>query len=270
VTYSFRHLNAAERSVTAQNGRELCQFLLALILPRLTSDEFPLTFALETWACVRLDERGGFHLQTKEIRPWRYEKKDVSRQLPHAVPQHSDGIAWCKTAKAMLEHYVQSHESCGATLDWTPTRLLDLGESGSPHNVKVLVSGDLGARKDATLSYCWGGASVLSLFEANLVRLMKHVEPEELAPVHRDTIPVARSLGIRYPWIDALCIMQDQTEDWKREAALMGQVYSHAQVCISVPDSQSAAESLQRDRPPRYTDVKVAEESSFGGELRLL
>jgi hypothetical protein len=33
-------------------------------------------------------------------------------------------------------------------------------------------------------------------------------------------------LGVRYLWIDSLCIIQDQTEDWLKQAALMGSIYS--------------------------------------------
>ncbi|KAK6836788.1 HET-domain-containing protein [Apiospora arundinis] len=37
-----------------------------------------------------------------------------------------------------------------------------------------------------------------------------------------------RSLGIRYIWIDSLCIIQNSEEDWRTEAATMGNVYQHA------------------------------------------
>ncbi|KAK6859203.1 HET-domain-containing protein [Apiospora arundinis] len=37
-----------------------------------------------------------------------------------------------------------------------------------------------------------------------------------------------RSLGIRYIWIDSLCIIQDSKKDWRTEAATMGNIYQHA------------------------------------------
>jgi hypothetical protein len=43
--------------------------------------------------------------------------------------------------------------------------------------------------------------------------------------VFLDSIAVARRLDIPFSWIDALCITQDDLEDWAREASLMGSVY---------------------------------------------
>ncbi|KAG4431112.1 hypothetical protein IFR05_013399 [Cadophora sp. M221] len=41
----------------------------------------------------------------------------------------------------------------------------------------------------------------------------------------RDAIKVTRQLGIRYLWVDALCIIQGDEDDWARESAVMGQIY---------------------------------------------
>lgn len=38
----------------------------------------------------------------------------------------------------------------------------------------------------------------------------------------RDTIHFVRCLQVRYLWIDSLCIIQDDAQDWEQEAALMG------------------------------------------------
>lgn len=46
----------------------------------------------------------------------------------------------------------------------------------------------------------------------------------------RDAITITKSLGFRYLWIDALCILQDSKGDWEKEAAVMGKVYFNAVV----------------------------------------
>ncbi|MCJ1441124.1 MAG: hypothetical protein MMC23_001610 [Stictis urceolatum] len=43
---------------------------------------------------------------------------------------------------------------------------------------------------------------------------------------------VARELGVRYIWIDALCIIQDNEDDWERESAKMALVYSNS--CLNI------------------------------------
>ncbi|CAI0647251.1 unnamed protein product [Colletotrichum noveboracense] len=63
---------------------------------------------------------------------------------------------------------------------------------------------------------------------------------------------VTRRLGVRYLWIDSLCIVQDDADDWDREAARMAQVYSQAYVTIattSAPDGTHGLIRKARDEP---------------------
>ena len=43
-----------------------------------------------------------------------------------------------------------------------------------------------------------------------------------------DTVLMARAIGISDIWIDSLCNIQDNEQDWRTEAASMWQVYSNA------------------------------------------
>ncbi|KAI7565330.1 hypothetical protein KC343_g3653 [Hortaea werneckii] len=49
-----------------------------------------------------------------------------------------------------------------------------------------------------------------------------------LPRTYRQAIYLARQLGINHLWIDALCIVQDDNEDWQRESSRMAEVYSGA------------------------------------------
>lgn len=55
----------------------------------------------------------------------------------------------------------------------------------------------------------------------------------ELSQTFRDAISVSRSFGINYLWIDSLCIIQNDIDDWKRESVKMEQVYTNATLVIS-------------------------------------
>ena len=48
-------------------------------------------------------------------------------------------------------------------------------------------------------------------------------------------------LNIQYIWIDSLCIIQDDDEDWEKEAAVMGFVYANAYLTISASSSTDDA-----------------------------
>jgi len=49
-----------------------------------------------------------------------------------------------------------------------------------------------------------------------------------LPKTFRESIIFTRLLGIRYLWIDSLCIAQDLLEDWRQEFGLMSKVYTNA------------------------------------------
>lgn len=51
----------------------------------------------------------------------------------------------------------------------------------------------------------------------------------------QDAILVTRILGVRYLWVDAVCIVQptsDNSSDWTRESVKMGEYYRNALVAI--------------------------------------
>jgi hypothetical protein len=64
---------------------------------------------------------------------------------------------------------------------------------------------------------------------------LKLIEYENLSQTFKDAVPITRSLGLRYLWIDSLCIIQEETNnlDWEREASKMAAVYSNALVTIA-------------------------------------
>jgi hypothetical protein len=43
-----------------------------------------------------------------------------------------------------------------------------------------------------------------------------------------DAIAVARKLRVRYLWIDSLCIIQGNEEDWQKECCIMNKVYQNS------------------------------------------
>lgn len=59
-----------------------------------------------------------------------------------------------------------------------------------------------------------------------------------------DAITVSRELGIQFIWIDALCIIQDDPEDFALESVRMHKVYGHAILTLSICSSKSATESF--------------------------
>ncbi|KAI1866336.1 uncharacterized protein JN550_007724 [Neoarthrinium moseri] len=89
----------------------------------------------------------------------------------------------------------------------------------------------------ATLSHCWGNSMPLKLTKETLAAFEERIPFLLIPPTFTETINIARSIGIRYIWIDSLCIVQDDPEDWEREAAQMNRIYAGSQLTIAAAQS---------------------------------
>jgi hypothetical protein len=87
--------------------------------------------------------------------------------------------------------------------------------------------------KYVALSYCWGKAGNLTTTKATIADRKSGISWDLLPNSFRDAVTITRGLNMRYLWIDALCIIQDDTSDWEREAAKMAQVYENAFLTIA-------------------------------------
>lgn len=86
----------------------------------------------------------------------------------------------------------------------------------------------------AALSHRWGKSTKASITTlANVAARLEGFDFSELCQTFKDAIIVAREMGIRYIWIDSLCIVQDCEEDWKHESQIMGDIYLHAIVTFA-------------------------------------
>ena len=78
--------------------------------------------------------------------------------------------------------------------------------------------------KYVALSHCWGQTKILIL-EDHMLETMTHgIDWSQLPRTFQDAMIVTRRLGLRYLWIDSLCIIQNSQEDWIRESKTMQNV----------------------------------------------
>lgn len=135
-----------------------------------------------------------------------------------------------------------------------PTRVLDVSNG----RVRLHHPSDTVQEDYVSLSYCWGHGNPYTTVEANLAKHMEGIELGMLPPTLQDVVRLTRLLKFKYLWIDALCIVQDDREDWLREASKMRAVYSRAALTIStdmLPDT--TVQFLDRERTARH-DIRIA------------
>ncbi|KAF4451344.1 glycoside hydrolase family 5, partial [Fusarium albosuccineum] len=145
---------------------------------------------------------------------------------------------WLDDCRNMFSHELcrKAYQHVGQT---RPARVLDLTEQPR------LIDGTAMEGPYCSLSYCWGESGVNTLTtQANLAQHMKGIPVDSLPIFIRESIHAARSLGYKYLWIDAPCIVQDDEEDWGHEASRMSDIYSNSDLTISSLKAKDCDENL--------------------------
>ena len=109
-----------------------------------------------------------------------------------------------------------------------------------------------------TLSHRWGTDEQIMLTKASLPDMSKRIDVAALSQTYQDAIAITRSPGLRYLWIDSLCIIQDSTVDWQTEAAKMGDIFKFSLCTIAASCASSNSEGCFFDRGPLYARFRVA------------
>lgn len=150
-----------------------------------------------------------------------------------------------------------------------PTRLIDVGTSLSD-TPRLVSSSNIfitTETKYATLSYCWGNRedaeAQLKTERATIEKRCEGIPCEIMTPAIKDAVELTRAIGLRYIWIDALCIIQDDISDWSYESGQMNRVFHHAFVTFCGLSSTSCHEPFLR----RVRTITVPFQSALRPEL---
>ena len=104
----------------------------------------------------------------------------------------------------------------------------------------------------AALSYCWGNKLFSTLTSSTTKALKSSIPMDSLPRTIQDAIRIVRRLGIRYLWIDCLCILQgsdkEAQDDWARESGRMDQIYREAILTIAAASASNAHNGIFHQR----------------------
>lgn len=147
-----------------------------------------------------------------------------------------------------------------------PTRVIEIGptvedcrlyESAGQHEHYV------------TLSHCWGRLEILTTTKQNLEEHKKHIDLKSLPQTFQDAISVTLHLGIRYLWIDSLCIVQNDPDDWAQESSKMGYIYHNSYLTIAATAAKDGSEGLFKRRDVDTLCINIPEPNSAGKSTTL-
>lgn len=143
-----------------------------------------------------------------------------------------------------------------------PTRVIDVGLplDAMDEDVRLVNTEDLASKRAPyiALSYRWGECNRLTTTKLKIRDRRQRIPLKEMPRTLQDAVIVTRRLQVRYLWIDALCIIQDDKDDWVREAARMGEIYMNSFCTIAAHAAQHAdhgflRQSLSTPRVVRFS-----------------
>ena len=142
-----------------------------------------------------------------------------------------------------------------------PRRVLDLGDLSlgptlDDTSIKLYeTKGEAAAY--ACLSHCWGGIQPLKTTIATSEAHKSGIKWAEFPKTFQEAIIFTKRLEVRYIWIDSLCIIQDDTEDWKTEAQKMCAIYQGSILTLSATKSPGPRGGCFAEAEPEYRGTRV-------------
>lgn len=166
-------------------------------------------------------------------------------------------LEWCDTTHDCNQ---QNARSQGAS----PTRLIYVGHA-DPEVLRLYLPHENEGVKYTALSHRWGEHPPskdnprFCTTDGNLSTRLDGFSVSKLPKTFQDAVRVTRELGIEYLWIDSLCIIQWNADDWKREAGRMEDVFASAYCTIAATSAvDSNAGFLARNSSAEYVRVQDA------------
>ncbi len=145
-------------------------------------------------------------------------------------------------AEKWIQACGQTHQDCTVQSPPLPTRVIDVGEDRTSGVVRLVENSSATASgRYVALSHCWGRSNLPTTTKENRKQRLESISLQEMSKSFAEAIAVTRFLGLRYIWIDSLCIVQNDFEDWEAEAAKMHLVYSNAFLTVSITGAKDGS-----------------------------
>jgi len=182
-----------------------------------------------------------------------------------------DPVVAEKVITRWLTECDSEHERCHSITDRIapvlPTRVLEVR---GPQSVRLYVTGEGQERGFyACLSHCWGGVVPIRTTSKTLHHFETRGIPWDAFPkTFQDAVDMTRRLGLRYLWIDSLCILQDDIDDWRHEGSKMAEIYSGSYITLAATSApRSDAGLYQSSSTHRGKDyyIYTLSSSDHGG-----
>lgn len=136
-----------------------------------------------------------------------------------------------------LQTCLETHRSCRSSLNSRlPARVLHVGQTDES---KIFLVEPQDNISYICLSYSWGKSEFLKLTTENLQACREGILVDSLPTSFQHVIELARRLDVKYVWIDALCILQNDQRDWEVEGSKMADIYQSSLLTIAMTNGSN-------------------------------
>lgn len=161
-------------------------------------------------------------------------------QTVNARADCAENYTLCQTwLRTCYETHAQCHGQ--AESEFLPTTLIQVwrysNDSIYAHLVETKKEPAVSDRWYLALSHCWGtnrGEILPKTLKLNIEKHVERLDIDELSKTYIDALHMVLGLCMRYIWIDSLCIVQDDPQDFEVECGMMHLIYSQAYCTIVV------------------------------------
>lgn len=170
--------------------------------------------------------------------------------------------AGLSTARGMIKNCLSSHSRCRQSRPTTlPKRVLDLLLGPDSKSV-VLHESEWNEGEQryehgeyVALSHVWGIGKGLKTTKENLQAHLKGITWSSLPRAFQEAAVLTRALGIRYLWIDSLCLVQDDIDSKLEESVRMDEIFGNA--FLTVAATSASDSNTQPLFPPKVQAFKI-------------
>jgi hypothetical protein len=172
-----------------------------------------------------------------------------------------------RMSQLCMTNQTQSIEcsSAGITPAQLPNRIIEI-DLARPNMLRLIDTReeDLLIDRYVALSHRWGvGEDVhytTRTTDENYEQFRHGIIASDLCNKYQDAIAITTNLGVRYIWIDSICIIQGNFDDWSSESREMFNIYHNAFLTIAASEANNSHDSCSGPDPVitmpcRFTQV---------------
>ncbi|KAK0714414.1 heterokaryon incompatibility protein-domain-containing protein [Apiosordaria backusii] len=127
-------------------------------------------------------------------------------------------------------------------------RLIDVTSNPGSETLRPRLVTNPAAAPYAALSYCWGGDQQSKTVKNLLGAYENEIPMKTLPQTLQDALAVTHGIGLRYLWVDAMAIVQDDDDDKDEQISQMHRIYLGASFTIVAANAVTSLDGFLAPR----------------------